>query len=102
MRARAHGAEARAMATFLVERFLVGWTPGEVRALLEGAAAAAPQLQRLGVHHLGSIVVPGDEACLSLYDGPDADAVRAAEDCCGLPAGRVQPAATYDHAWTTL
>jgi Protein of unknown function (DUF4242) len=89
------------MATFLVERFLVDWTPGEVRALLAGVAAATTELDRLGVHHLGSVVVPADEACLSLYEGPDADAVRAAEDRCGLPAGRVLAADAYDHAWGT-
>jgi hypothetical protein len=89
------------MATFLVERFLVDWTPGEVRALLASAADCACELEQLGVHHLGSVVVPGDEACLSLYDGPDAEAIRTAEQRCGLPAGRVLAADAYDHAWST-
>jgi hypothetical protein len=89
------------MATFLVERFLVDWTPGELQALLAGAADAARDLEHLGVHHLGSVFVPGDEACLSLYEGPDAEAIRTAEDRCGLPAGRVLPADAYDHAWGT-
>jgi Protein of unknown function (DUF4242) len=89
------------MATYLVERFLVDWTPDEVRTLLEGAADASGELRQLGVHHLGSVFVPCDEACLSLYDAPDADAIRAAEQHCGLPAGRVLAADAYGQDWGT-
>jgi hypothetical protein len=36
-----------------------------------------------------------DETCLSLFEGPDADAVLNANRRCDLPAGRVLDATTH-------
>jgi hypothetical protein len=42
-----------------------------------------------GVRHLESIVIPFDEACLSMFAGPDGDSVRRANEALGLPFGRI-------------
>jgi hypothetical protein len=83
------------MHVFVVERFLVGWSTDEVDELIERCARCAPAFARIGVRHLESIVIPGDETCLSVFTGPDADTVLEANVDLDLPAGRVLPAVTH-------
>jgi hypothetical protein len=90
--------EAGPMQVYVVERFLVGWSPEEVEALLHRTDDAAPSLATDGVHHLESIVIPEDETCLSVFVGPDAAAVREANRRSDLPLGRVLDATTYGAA----
>jgi hypothetical protein len=79
------------MAVFVVERYLVGWSPDEVHALLSRVGGASDVLAQLGVHHLRSVVIPGDETCLCVFEGPDAETVRHANAVAGLPSDRVVP-----------
>jgi hypothetical protein len=83
------------MHVYVVERFLVGWSPEEVDALLHRTDDAAPSLAADGVHHLESIVIPEDETCLSVFVGPDATTVREANHRSNLPLGRVLDATTH-------
>jgi hypothetical protein len=75
--------------SFVVERYLPGATLDDLHDLVVRVAAAtfdAPTRYR------GSIIVPGDEACLCLFDAVDVDAVRRANDAVGLPVARVSSA----------
>jgi hypothetical protein len=82
-----------AMDTFIVERYL----PGSSR---EDLAAIAERLARTdfepGVHYRGSIIVPGDEACLCVFAADDADRLRAANVALGLPVARIVVAALVE------
>ena len=82
------------MGVFIVERFLVDWSADDVDALLHRLDDVGAQLAEHGVRHLGSIVIAADEACLSLFEGPDAGAVLVANRECSLPTGRVLDAVT--------
>ena len=77
---------------FVVERYLAGWTGEEIDELERRCNESDPEFAEHGVRHLESIVIPGDETCLSLFEGPDAQTVRDANQACGLPTGRVLPA----------
>lgn len=83
------------MNVFVVERFLVGWPWEEVQRLLNSLDEVAPTLALWGVHHIESIHIPLDETCFSVFTGPGADEVRAANGYCDLPVGRVLAAVTH-------
>jgi hypothetical protein len=83
------------MDVFVVERFLVGWSVDEVDELVRRIDAAAPQFETQMVRHLESIVIPTDETCLSMFTGPDATAVRRANEAAQLPVGRILAANTH-------
>lgn len=83
------------MHVFVVERFLVGWTFDEVTDLVRRCTRSEAEFARSGVHHVESIVIPGDETCLSVFTGPDAGTVLAANVELDLPAGRVLSAVTH-------
>jgi hypothetical protein len=74
------------MQSFIVERYI----PDRDVAHLIGIAERLEQAQfGRGVRYRGSIIVPGDEACLCLFDADDADTVRAANLALGLPVARI-------------
>lgn len=77
------------MATFLVERYLVGWTSEEVRLLTDRIARNHLVFKQLGVRHVYSMAVTSDEMCLCVFEGPTADAVRHANESAGFPCDRV-------------
>jgi hypothetical protein len=81
--------------TYLVERFLVGWSAEEVTSLVHRLDAEAPRLAEHGVRHVESIVIAADETCLSLFEAPDAASVQTANTSCDLPFGRVLDATTH-------
>jgi hypothetical protein len=83
------------MEMFVVERFLVDWSVDEIDALVHRINEAASRLAEHGVRHLESIFITADETCLSLFEGPDANAVLAANRRCSLPTGRVLGAVTH-------
>ncbi len=87
---RRHG--GRVQQIFVVERNLVGWTGDEIDDLERRCDESNPAFAERGVRHVESIVIPGDETCLSVFEGPDADTVRDANEACRLPTGRVLPA----------
>jgi hypothetical protein len=82
------------MERFVVERHLVGWMPGEVDDLLEQIERARPAMAAVGVHYLGSVVLPTDEICFDLFDAPDTESLAAANERHRLPADRMLPART--------
>lgn len=80
------------MRTFIVERYLAGWSPGEVSDLVDRVADQADAFRARGVRHLRSIVLAADETCLCLFEGADAETVRLANESSALPVHRVVPA----------
>jgi hypothetical protein len=87
---RRHGGGVQQI--FVVERYLAGWTGEQIGELERRCDDSNAEFAERGVRHVESIVIPGDETCLSVFEGPDADAVRDANEACRLPTGRVLPA----------
>lgn len=77
------------MQTYVVERYLTGWTGPEVSALLDRLDALAPDFLARAVTYVTSIVLDADETCLSVFRAPDADHVRHANLDHHLPTDRV-------------
>lgn len=77
------------MGMFVVERYLAGWPADQLREVVREVERAAELLAVDGVRHLRSVVLPGDETCLCVFEGPDAEAVRRANHRAGLPVDRV-------------
>lgn len=90
-----------AVGTYVVERYLTGWNGDEIDALLSRLDGLETRFAALDVHYLHSIVLDHDETCLSVFDGPDADAVRLANDEYGLPTDRVVTATLAAHQGPT-
>jgi len=74
---------------FVVERNLVGWTDDEIDEMERRCGESNSEFTERGVRHVESIVIPGDETCLAVFEGPDAETVRDANEACRLPTGRV-------------
>jgi hypothetical protein len=87
---RRHG--CRVQQFFVVERNLVGWTGEEIDDLERRCAESSTVFADRGVRHVESITIPGDESCLAVFEGPDAETVRDVNEACLLPTGRVLPA----------
>ena len=81
--------------TYLVERFLVGWSQDEVALLVQRLDAEASRFAEHGVRHVESIVIAADETCLCLFEAPDEASVLTANRSCELPVGRVLRAETH-------
>ncbi len=81
------------MATFIVERYLPGMSRDALAGIVDSVAHTTfdPSVQ-----YRGSIIVPGDEACLCLFEADHAEAVRVANESLGLPVARVVAAAVMD------
>ena len=79
----------RHMQTYVVERYLTGWTGPEVAALLDRLDALAPDFLARAVTYVTSIVLDADETCLSVFRGPDADEIRLVNLHFDLPTDRV-------------
>lgn len=77
------------MAQYLVELYLSRVPAGG------GAkrAAAAELVEGLPVRHLRTIILPGDETCLHLFEAPSAEAVRVACRRAGIRFDRLVEAA---------
>jgi hypothetical protein len=74
--------------SFIVERYLPGASPEQLHDIVERLAR-----ERFDppTRYRGSIVIPGDESCLCLFDAVDADTVRQVNDALRLPVARVTP-----------
>jgi hypothetical protein len=83
-----------AAGTFLVERYLPGLSHDELIAAAARVSAAGAELtaEGLPVRYVGSLVVPGEEACFCEFEGPSAEAVELANHRAGVPFARVLPA----------
>jgi uncharacterized protein DUF4242 len=62
----------------------------------QAAARARNAATEDGVRFLRSIYVPEDEACFLLYEGPSAEAVKAAAHSANLAPRRVDAALTLE------
>lgn len=71
--------------TYLVECYWPGVAAGDV------AAALARSAHEPDVRCVASILVPGDEIVLCVFEGPSADVVRDASLRSGFPSERVTP-----------
>ena len=67
------GLEVR-VAFYLVERYM----PSLTAADLQAAIARIDALPRGRVRHLWTILVAGEDTCLSVFEGPDVEAVEEA------------------------
>jgi hypothetical protein len=69
---------------FLVERYAPAATARSV-------AAAAQRLagDDQNARHVATVVIAGDETCLSVFEARDADAVAAVNEAAGLPVDRI-------------
>lgn len=83
------------MGVYVVERFLVGWSHDDVQHLVTRLEAAESLLAEHQVRHLGSVVIPVDETCLSIFEAPDPANVLAADERCSMPSGRVLAAVAH-------
>lgn len=77
------------MQTWVVERYLTGWPDDEVGALLERLDALASHFAAHHVEYVQSMLLAGDETCLSVFHGADAEHVRRVNLDAGLPTDRV-------------
>lgn len=77
------------MADYLVELYLSPSGPDSLEAMAERARGAADGTP---VRYVRSYLVPGDELCLHVFDGPSAEAVREVSDRAGFAFARVVPA----------
>ncbi|MGH2982034.1 MAG: hypothetical protein ACRDKV_08340 [Solirubrobacterales bacterium] len=82
------------MTRFTVEVFASLAHGLEEEATRIRAAAAAVGPERVAVRYLSSILMPGDELCLHLFEGPSREAVRGAAVRAGLDPLRVIEAVT--------
>jgi len=79
------------MSQYVVERYLPGITPEQLTAAAVAAKSTTAEMTDEGtpVRYLRSTFLPGEEKCYCLFDGPSADAVRAANERAGIPYDRV-------------
>ena len=89
MRSTVGEGHAAPMSVFMVERYLVGWTPDEVHELIERTNELAAALADDQVRHVASVYIEADETCLCLFDGPDCERVQAVNERHSLPFGRI-------------
>lgn len=73
------------MAFFLVERYVPSMTAAE----LEAAVARFDELPQARVRHVWTILVTGEDTCLSVFEGADAAAVEEANVRAGFHLDRV-------------
>jgi hypothetical protein len=78
--------------SFVVERYLPGATVHQLHDIVDRLTRAIIDPP---THYRGSIIVPGDESCLCLFDAVDADAVRRVNDALGLPVARITSAEIF-------
>jgi uncharacterized protein DUF4242 len=76
---------------YVVERYLPGFSRGEVERALERVERAARQLTAVGepVRYLGSTIVLEDEACFCQFEAPSPDVIAAVNRRADLPFDRI-------------
>jgi len=77
------------MTRFTVEVFANRADGLEEEAARIRAASAGVEPERIAVRYLSSLLMPGDELCLHLFEGPSREAVRVAAVRAGLDPLRV-------------
>jgi Nickel responsive protein SCO4226-like len=76
---------------FVVERYLPGLDQERLVGMLGKLGRATDELCAEGtyVRYLGSMIVPGDEACFCRFDGASEAAVAEANERAGVPFDRI-------------
>src|SRR5579859_1135640 len=79
------------MPMYLVERDLPGLTRDQFSAVRRAATEASARAAATGVpvRYLRGFFVPSEGRSLCLFEGPDAESVRAANVAAGVPLTRV-------------
>jgi hypothetical protein len=87
---------------YVVERYVPGFVPSELERMLDRLDRAAEGLLREGVavRHLGSTIVPGDEACYCQFEAPSEAAVAEANRRADAPFDRIVAAVSLLPACT--
>jgi hypothetical protein len=75
----------------MVERYLPGITTGQLHEASGRLAAAAEELEALGVdvRYVDSTFVPEEEACFCRFESGSVDDVRRACERAGVPFARI-------------
>ncbi len=76
---------------YVVERYLPDVSPEELERMIERLGRVTRELQQEGtpVHHLGSTIVPDDEACFCQFEAPSEQAVVEANRRADAPFDRI-------------
>ena len=79
------------MAKYVVERYLPGITPDQLMAAAGSAKRTTADMTQEGtaVRYLRSTFIPGEEKCFCLFEGPSADAIKAANERAQIPYERI-------------
>jgi len=79
------------LAQFLVERFLPGEPEAQLALIASRAGASAEMMLSEGVpvRYLGSTLIPQDQICFCLFEGPSVEAVEEVNRRAGLTFERV-------------
>ena len=87
---------------YVVERYLPGLVPSELERMLDRLGSAAEGLvhEGLAVRHLGSTIVPGDEACYCQFEAPSIAAVTEVNRRAHAPFDRIVAAVSLLPACT--
>jgi hypothetical protein len=80
--------------TYLVERYLPGASAKELAAAAARAEEVAVEMRAEGIRvaYLGSVLVPLDEMCFHLFQGPSLHAVKEAKLRARISFERMTPA----------
>jgi hypothetical protein len=87
--------------TYLVERY---WPGVKVERLLEALGRGRRVMEQMGgeeapLRHIGSILIPGEEVVLSVYEGPSAVAVGQLNERASIPVSRIVEAIAVTDNW---
>jgi hypothetical protein len=82
------------MAVYLVERHVPGITLDQLAAAQKRAIQVGKDLTAEGrdVRYIRSTFVPGEEKCMCLFEAPNPDHVREANQRAEIPFSRIVPA----------
>lgn len=82
------------MAVYLVERDLPGVTLEELAAAQKRAIQVGKDLTAEGreVRYIRSMFVPGEHKCMCLFEAPNPENVREANERAEIPFSRIVPA----------
>src|SRR5881392_4183711 len=79
------------MGFYMVERYVPAMTGPEVASATARLAGAVSD----GVRHLYSVLVSGEDTCLSVFEAPDVRAVEVANEWAGFPLDRIVEVSIY-------
>jgi Nickel responsive protein SCO4226-like len=80
-----------AVPSYLVERYLPGFSAGEVRAATQRLRAVAEQMTAEGtaIRYLSSAFVPEEESCFCQLEAPSPEVLALANERAAFPFARI-------------